>query len=384
MQIKKKKQRQVSTLPLVRACKQGFTLAELLIVVAIIGVLTAVAIPVFSSQLEKSREATDIANLRSVKAAAVAKYLDNDTTDGVYYFDAQRGILVSENDFTADSITGYGKGTAKSGADNNNFDTSTFANGSISISWVDTDGTSNENTASYASNSNVSGQIIKVAFDKNFVTNDVSYGIVSVSRNTLTSLNSVDGNSVAVDGNQNVSFRSEADISKFVMVKVNDTIVDESNYTLTEGSTIVTLKQNYVASLGEGNHSVSIVSTDGEATSSLKVVAQKNSITMPGFCSFDIQANTTEIVNRQLFNPIQNEGSFKMDFKVTADINDDGVYETIFETEEPVYPGERIEGFTISEPINAGTYPCKIYINPSTLTGGSTNNGVMAVQMIVQ
>ncbi len=50
--------------------KKGFTMAELLIVVAIIAVLVAIAIPVFTSQLEKSREATDIANIRSAYAAA--------------------------------------------------------------------------------------------------------------------------------------------------------------------------------------------------------------------------------------------------------------------------------------------------------------------------
>ena len=50
----------------------GFTLAELLIVVAIIGVLVAVTIPVFSQQLEKSREATDLANVRSAYAELMA------------------------------------------------------------------------------------------------------------------------------------------------------------------------------------------------------------------------------------------------------------------------------------------------------------------------
>ncbi len=55
--------------------KKGFTLAELLIVVAIIGVLTAIAIPVFSSQLEKSREATDLANIRSIYAQLSADVL---------------------------------------------------------------------------------------------------------------------------------------------------------------------------------------------------------------------------------------------------------------------------------------------------------------------
>ena len=57
--------------------KKGFTLAELLIVVAIIGVLVAIAIPVFTTQLEKSREATDAANVRSAYAEVVTTYLDN-------------------------------------------------------------------------------------------------------------------------------------------------------------------------------------------------------------------------------------------------------------------------------------------------------------------
>ncbi len=55
--------------------RKGFTLAELLIVVAIIAVLTAIAIPVFSSQLEKSKEATDQANVRSAYAEVVTLYL---------------------------------------------------------------------------------------------------------------------------------------------------------------------------------------------------------------------------------------------------------------------------------------------------------------------
>ena len=57
--------------------KKGFTLAELLIVVAIIAVLVAIAIPVFSAQLEKSKEATDMANIRSAYATLVSKYLED-------------------------------------------------------------------------------------------------------------------------------------------------------------------------------------------------------------------------------------------------------------------------------------------------------------------
>lgn len=45
-----------------RKCKnkKGFTLAELLIVVAIIAVLVAIAIAVFSGQMEKARRAVDM------------------------------------------------------------------------------------------------------------------------------------------------------------------------------------------------------------------------------------------------------------------------------------------------------------------------------------
>ena len=59
---------------------KGFTLAELLIVVAIIAVLVAIAIPVFTTQLEKSREATDMSNLRAAYAEVMAEYLSNGAT----------------------------------------------------------------------------------------------------------------------------------------------------------------------------------------------------------------------------------------------------------------------------------------------------------------
>lgn len=61
--------------------KKGFTLAELLIVVAIIAVLVAIAIPIFSSQLEKAREATDEANIRSLYAECSAAVLTGSSDD---------------------------------------------------------------------------------------------------------------------------------------------------------------------------------------------------------------------------------------------------------------------------------------------------------------
>lgn len=48
--------------------RKGFTLMEMLIVIAIVAVLISVAVPVLSSQLERSREAVDLANVRSAYA----------------------------------------------------------------------------------------------------------------------------------------------------------------------------------------------------------------------------------------------------------------------------------------------------------------------------
>ena len=59
--------------------KNGFTLMEMLIVIAIIAVLIAVAIPVFASQLEKAREATDLANVRSAYAQVSTEALLGDS-----------------------------------------------------------------------------------------------------------------------------------------------------------------------------------------------------------------------------------------------------------------------------------------------------------------
>lgn len=57
--------------------KKGFTLMEMLIVVAIIAILVAIAIPVFTTVLEKSREASDLANIRNSYAEVMVAVLDD-------------------------------------------------------------------------------------------------------------------------------------------------------------------------------------------------------------------------------------------------------------------------------------------------------------------
>jgi prepilin-type N-terminal cleavage/methylation domain-containing protein len=61
-----------------RQNRRGFTLAELLVVVAIIGVLVAVSIPIFTSQLDKAKIATNAANIKAAQNAAIVDYMSND------------------------------------------------------------------------------------------------------------------------------------------------------------------------------------------------------------------------------------------------------------------------------------------------------------------
>ncbi len=113
--------------------KKGFTMAELLIVIAIIAVLVAIAIPIINAKLEKSREAYDIATMRQAASAAIELYqsgvhdsssaaaagLSWDSTAGKANaygaYDPKSGKFVkSRKDLPASSKM-YGKGTTENG-----------------------------------------------------------------------------------------------------------------------------------------------------------------------------------------------------------------------------------------------------------------------------
>ena len=83
--------------------KKGFTLMEMLIVVAIIAILVAVAIPTFTSSLGKAKAATDLANIRAGYAAAQIEALTVDSaTDRTLYLQPDNFILYGK--WTSDSM----------------------------------------------------------------------------------------------------------------------------------------------------------------------------------------------------------------------------------------------------------------------------------------
>lgn len=89
--------------------KKGFTLAELLVVVAIVGILVAISVPLFTAQLGKARKATNQANMRAAKIAAVAQYVvnKNDGKEVYYSYNITQGTVTSVNPYEKPSESTY-------------------------------------------------------------------------------------------------------------------------------------------------------------------------------------------------------------------------------------------------------------------------------------
>lgn len=103
--------------------KKGFTLMEMLIVVAIIAILVAIAIPTFTGSIEKAKKATDDANFRALKAIITAAYLSGDLTipeGGTECYLAKDGdYYTTEPTEAIDAKTGGGKIGYKVSIDSN-------------------------------------------------------------------------------------------------------------------------------------------------------------------------------------------------------------------------------------------------------------------------
>ena len=125
---------------------KGFTLMEMLIVVAIIAVLVAIAIPTFTSALEKSREATDAANLRAAYAEVTVAGLTeaetdpngatrNGTEEGKYTWTKDVKLVQKRDDWQNTTYTTNGIGGIKV------TDALAKAGGTVTVTYKQEDGT---------------------------------------------------------------------------------------------------------------------------------------------------------------------------------------------------------------------------------------------------
>ena len=83
-----------------------------------------------------------------------------------------------------------------------------------------------------------------------------------------------DGATVTQGEKKELSFTSDASFSDFLRVELDGTTLDEKNYTKKEGSTIITLNRDFVATLSVGEHTLAIVSQSGTATAKFTVKAK--------------------------------------------------------------------------------------------------------------
>lgn len=82
------------------------------------------------------------------------------------------------------------------------------------------------------------------------------------------------GQSITAGEKKELTFKSNAAFSDFIRVELDGKTLDEKNYTVKEGSTVVTLKADYVAALSASEHTIGIVSTNGTATTTFTVNAK--------------------------------------------------------------------------------------------------------------
>lgn len=66
-------------------------------------------------------------------------------------------------------------------------------------------------------------------------------------------------------------FRANGDFGKFTGVKVDDTLIDAKNYTAVSGSTVITLKADYLKTLSVSTHKLTVVYTDGECSTDFEI-----------------------------------------------------------------------------------------------------------------
>lgn len=112
----------------------------------------------------------------------------------------------------------------------------------------------------------------KAVFDK---TIDIS--LLDVDYKPNEDYKITDGaNSVVNSDAKSLKVKADGEFSKFTGVNVDGKAVDSSNYTASQGSTIIEFNGEYLSTLKEGKHTVTVVFTDGEATTQFEIKKDTN------------------------------------------------------------------------------------------------------------
>ena len=104
------------------------------------------------------------------------------------------------------------------------------------------------------------------------------------------------------DAHKGLVIRGNGEFSKFKCVKVDGIIVDTKNYTVSEGSTVVTLKEDYLNTLAAGKHTFEIVWIDGLASTTFTVVKDNNNLVQVTGNKNSIVTKTGDTANYVLYS----------------------------------------------------------------------------------
>ena len=144
--------------------------------------------------------------------------------------------------------------------------------------WVNIDGATATSYTTSTVDISCNGFKYQCVVSNSAGTDTSNTAVLTVTENTTPAPGSVDyeildGANTSWEQNSDgsLSIRGSGAISKFVGVKVDGNLVDVKNYTVKEGSTIVTLKADYLNTLSVGNHTFEIIWTDGTASTRFTV-----------------------------------------------------------------------------------------------------------------
>ncbi len=82
-----------------------------------------------------------------------------------------------------------------------------------------------------------------------------------------------------MDSDETLTFRANGDFSKYIGVKIDDNWLDYQNFTAVSGSTVITLKADYLKTLSEKTYKLTVVFSDGEASTNFEVKKASSTLT---------------------------------------------------------------------------------------------------------